>query len=110
MAAPWVLLVQLRQVRSSAAGNARPSGVEPVSTSWRFGTKPEAGDLAALAQRAVEAKLVVVAVQLVETGRDGLTLEILPRAVADAVACVDRRLASGLLGAQICAPGFPSAP
>ena len=27
MAAPWVLLVQLRQVRSSAGGNARPSGV-----------------------------------------------------------------------------------
>ena len=33
MAAPWVLLVQLRQVRSSPAGKARPSGVEPVRTS-----------------------------------------------------------------------------
>ena len=33
MAVPCVLLVQLRQVRSSPAGKARPSGVEPVSTS-----------------------------------------------------------------------------
>src|SRR5262249_60250312 len=34
IAAPWVLLVQLRQVRSSPAGNARPSVCEPVRTSW----------------------------------------------------------------------------
>ena len=33
IAAPCVLLVQLRQVRSSPAGKARPSGIEPVRTS-----------------------------------------------------------------------------
>ena len=38
--------------------------------------------------------------------RDDLALEILPGAVADAVACVDGRLAGGLLGAQIGAPGL----
>src|SRR5215471_16675484 len=43
MAAPWVLLVQLRQVRSSPAGKARPSGVHPVRTSCRFGAKPTPG-------------------------------------------------------------------
>src|ERR1700755_436867 len=40
MAAPVVLLVQLLQVRSSPAGEARASGVEPVRTSCRFGVSP----------------------------------------------------------------------
>ena len=40
MAAPAPLLVQLPQVRSSPAGNARPSGCEPVSTSCRLGVSP----------------------------------------------------------------------
>src|SRR5262245_48351179 len=65
-------------------------------------------DLAALAQRRVEAQFIVVAVQIVDIGRDDLAFEILPRAVADAVARIDRRLTGGLLGTQIGAPGFPS--
>src|SRR6185369_10556484 len=43
IAVPCVLLVQLRQVRSSPGGKARPSGVEPVNTSCRFGAKPTPG-------------------------------------------------------------------
>ncbi len=35
-----MLLVQLLQVRSSPAGKARPSVVEPVRMSWRFGVSP----------------------------------------------------------------------
>jgi hypothetical protein len=63
-------------------------------------------ELAALAQRIVETQLIVVAVQIVDTGRNRLAFEILPRAVADAVACIDRRLAVRLLGAQLSAPRF----
>src|SRR4051812_47534848 len=65
-------------------------------------------DLAALAQRGVESELVVVTVQIVDSGRDHLAFEILPRSVTDAVARIDRRLAVCLLGAQISAPGFAS--
>ena len=37
IADPWVLLVQLRQVRSSPAAKARPSGCEPVRASCERG-------------------------------------------------------------------------
>src|SRR5262249_61074467 len=40
MAAPWVLLVQLRQGLSSPAGNARPSICEPGKTSGALGGEP----------------------------------------------------------------------
>src|ERR1700738_4173066 len=40
IAAPWVLVVQLRQVRSSPGGNALPSGCEPVSASCLLGVSP----------------------------------------------------------------------
>ena len=40
MALPKVLLVQLLQVRFMFAGNARPSGVEPVKTSCQLGVMP----------------------------------------------------------------------
>src|SRR5436190_19747706 len=50
-------------------------------------------ELAALAQRIVEAQFIVVAVQIVDTGREHLPFEILPWAVADTVARIDRRLA-----------------
>src|SRR5689334_1384107 len=63
-------------------------------------------DQAALTQRVVEAELVVVAMQIVEARCDDLALEVLPWAVADPVACIDRRLACGLLGAEIGPPGF----
>src|SRR4051812_29208898 len=46
-------------------------------------------DEATLAHRVVEAELVVVAVQIVDAGRDDRALEVLPRAVADAVARID---------------------
>ena len=46
--------------------------------------------------------------QIVDTGREDLVFEILPRAVADAVACINRRLTGSLLDAQIGAPSFPS--
>ena len=65
-------------------------------------------DLAALAQRRVEAELVVVAVQIVDVCRDDFAFEILPRTLADAVARIDGRLAVGLLGAEVGAPGLPS--
>src|SRR5262249_61180103 len=37
IAAPWVLLVQLRQVLSSPAGKARPSICDPVRTACALG-------------------------------------------------------------------------
>src|ERR1043165_8408731 len=61
-------------------------------------------DLAALTQRVVEAELFVVAMQIVEAGRDDLALEVLPGAIADPVARIDRRLAGGPFGAGIGAP------
>src|SRR6478752_6656773 len=63
-------------------------------------------DEAAFSHRVIEAELVVVAVQIIDARRNDRALEILPRAVADAVARVDRRLAGGLLSAEIGAPGL----
>src|SRR5262245_19416090 len=40
IAVPWPLCVQLPQVWSSPGGKARPSGVEPVRMSCRFGVSP----------------------------------------------------------------------
>src|SRR5215475_6944202 len=65
-------------------------------------------DLAPLSQRRVHAKLVIVAVQIIDVLSDDFALEILPRAVANAVTRIDRRLAVGSLGAQIGAPGSSS--
>src|SRR4029078_4930651 len=61
---------------------------------------------AALGDRVLGAELVVVAVQVVDAGRDHRALEVLPRTVADAIARVDRRLAGGGLGAAIVVPGL----
>src|SRR6185436_4371931 len=61
-------------------------------------------DLAALGERVVEAELVGVAVQFVEARGDHRALEVLPRAVSDALARVDRGLAVGGLRAEIGAP------
>src|SRR6266699_1308274 len=65
-------------------------------------------DLAPLGQRRVHAKLVIVAVQIVDGLSDDFALEILPRTVANAVTRIDGRLSVGTLGAQIGAPGFSS--
>ena len=67
-------------------------------------------DLAPLGQRRVHAKLVIVAVQIIDGLSDDFALEILPRTVANAVTRIDGRLSVGSLGAQIGAPGFPPAP
>src|SRR5258705_3355042 len=65
-------------------------------------------DLPRLGQRRVHAKLVIVAVQIVDGLSDDFALEILPRTVANAVTRIDGRLSVGSLGAQIGAPGFSS--
>src|SRR5262244_2316823 len=65
-------------------------------------------DLAPLSQRRVHAKLVIVAVQIVDGLSDDFALEILPRTTANAVTRIDGRLSVGRLGAQIGAPGFSS--
>ena len=65
-------------------------------------------DLAPLGQRRVHAKLVVVAVQIVDVLSDDFALEILPRTIANAVARIDGRLPVGSLGAQIGTPGLSS--
>ena len=65
-------------------------------------------DLAPLGQRRVHAKLVIVAVQIVNVLSDDFALEILPRTIANAVTRIDGRLSVGSLGAQIGAPGFYS--
>src|SRR5207253_6927135 len=63
-------------------------------------------DLAALRNRRIEAELVVVAVQVVKVGRDDFALEVLPWAVADAVARIHRRLAACFLRAEVGVPGL----
>src|SRR5439155_24547790 len=65
-------------------------------------------DLTPLGQRHVHAKLVVVAVQIVEALSDDITFEILPWTLANAVMRIDGRLSVDSLGAQISAPGFSS--
>src|SRR5262245_11042139 len=67
-------------------------------------------DLAPFGQRRVHAKLVVVAVQIVDCLSEDFALEILPRSVANAVTRIDGRLSVGSLGAQIGAPGFSARP
>src|SRR5258707_11056046 len=65
-------------------------------------------DLPPLGQRRVHAKLVIVAVQIVEVLSDDFALEILPWTIANAVTRIDGRLSVDSLGAQIGAPGFAS--
>ena len=55
-------------------------------------------------QRCLHAELVVVAVKIVDALRDDLAFEILPGAVTDTVACVDRLCVAGRLGAEIGTP------
>src|SRR4051812_40638988 len=106
-----------------ALGAARPVAAGAVLAGWERATlrggagqhvvtvRREArarNELAALAHRTVEAEFIVVAVQIIDTGGDDLALEILPRPVADTVACIDCRFAVSLLGAQIGVPRFRS--
>src|SRR5947209_13080791 len=71
---------------------------------WRK-ADPRNGE-AALRQRRGDAKLVVVAVQVIDARRDGFAFEVLPRTFADAVARVDGRLAVGRLRTEVGVPGF----
>src|SRR3954471_16013027 len=67
--------------------------------------KADAGnDETALGERRHRAELVVVAVQVVDAGRHDLALEVLPRALADAVASIGSRLAVGVLRREIGVP------
>src|SRR5215510_12716923 len=52
-------------------------------------------------QRVFDTELVVVAVQILDAGRDHGALEILPRTLADPVASVDRATLVALVRAQI---------
>src|SRR5262245_2095857 len=61
---------------------------------------------AALGQGVLGAELVVVAVQVLDAGRDHGALEVLPGALADAIAGVDRAALRALIGAEIGAPGL----
>src|SRR5215218_9721968 len=61
---------------------------------------------AALAHRVLGVQLVIGAVQIVDAGRDHGPLEVLPRAVADAAARIDRGLAVSGLRAEIGPPGL----
>ena len=107
IADPWVLLVQLRQVRSSPAGKARPSGLRAGENIVTIGRVADAGnDGAAFRQRRLHAELVVVAVQIVNVLRNNFSLEVLPGTAPDAVARIDGRLAVGGLRAQIGTPGL----
>src|SRR4051812_22804273 len=63
-------------------------------------------DETALRERRHRAELVVVAVQVIDAGRHDLTLEVLPRALADAVARIHRRLAARFLRREIGVPGL----
>src|SRR6058998_2502615 len=73
IAVPWVLFVQLPQVRSSPAANARPSGCEPGQDVVPVGrVTTSVHRLALLVERRLLADLVVGAVQVVDTLRDRL--------------------------------------
>src|SRR5437899_2938402 len=61
--------------------------------------------LALLAQRRLLVQLVVGAVEVVDARRDYLALGVLPRALPDAIARVDGRLAVGGLRREIGVPG-----
>ena len=61
--------------------------------------------LAFLAEPGFLVDLIVVAVQIVDIFRDDDAFGVLPRALADSVAGVNRGLAVGSAGAQISAPG-----
>src|SRR4051794_17250406 len=75
---------------------------EHVVAVWR---KADArNDETALGERRHRAELVVVAVQVVDAGRHDLTLEVLPRPLADAVARMSGGLAIGVLGREIGVP------
>src|SRR3954454_22322889 len=63
-------------------------------------------DETALGERRHRAELVVVAVQVVDAGRHDLTLEVLPRAFADAAARMSGGLAAGFLRREIGVPGL----
>src|SRR5262249_6481759 len=63
-------------------------------------------DGAALGERGLLAELVVGAVQIIDVLRDGLFLEVHPRAAANAVARVDGLAAARRLRAEIRAPGL----
>jgi hypothetical protein len=81
--------------------------VDPVSTSWRFGAKPTPGMIWPRSVRRVSKPSLLLSLCRSSTsGRDHVALEILPWAVADAVARIDARLAVGRLGAEVGAPGF----
>src|ERR1043166_3334233 len=61
---------------------------------------------AALGQRVLGAELIVVAMQILDAGRDHGALEVLPGALADAIASIDHAALGSLVRAQISAPGL----
>src|SRR5262245_4558300 len=63
-------------------------------------------DLASLAQRRVHGKLVVVAMQIFNVLSDYVAFEILPRTIADTIACINGRFAIDGLRTQIGAPSL----
>jgi hypothetical protein len=101
MAAPSApLIVQLPQVRSSAAANAVPSGCVPVRMSCRFGVSPQPLTTAPLLGDRALLVEIVVALQLGDVLRDHHAVRVLPRSLSDPVAGVDRALAARRLRAR----------
>jgi len=87
--------------KCAAVGGRAGQDVVPV------GVESEPGDHgAALGQRGRRAEPDVCAVQVVDALRHHLALEILPRALADAVAGIHRSGAGSGIGAEIGAPGL----
>src|SRR5215475_9630482 len=82
----------------SARSRQHVVGIRIVSTAihWRpfFG------------KRVLLAKLVLVAVQIVNILRNDNALRVLPGTLADAIASVHGRLIPGCACAQVCPPGF----
>ena len=91
-----MLLVQFLQVRSSPAGEGSAVGlragqnVVPVRL-----VAAAVDDLALLVQRGLLGDIVGVAVQVGDVSWRHDAFGVLPRALADAIARVDRRLAVG---------------
>ena len=106
MAAPWVLLVQLRQVRSSPAGESAAFRGRAGQDVVTVRSKAHAGN--DLARSVSDVSWPAHCCRCADRRRSWRRFhpEILPWTVADAVARIDRRLAVGGLGAEIGAPGL----
>src|SRR5262249_10512813 len=99
-AGPVVAGLFLASRESGAVGLRARQGVVPVG-----GIAAAVDDIALLGHRRLLAAVVFVHMQVGGILCNARPFVVLPRPLVDAVACVDRRLTVGCLGAEISVPG-----